>query len=110
MHKVMVKPLSVNRAWQGKRYKTPEYLAYEQECFLKLPRGLQVPSGDLSLFLEFGQSNAAADFDNPVKNFVDILSKAYEFDDRRIVEASIRKRKVAKGSEYVLFSLISASL
>jgi len=108
VHKVSVKSLSVNRAWQGKRFKSPEYLAYERECFLRLPAGFEVPDGELALFLEFGQSNMGADLDNGVKPFLDILCKKYGFDDRRIVEAVIRKRKVDKGGEYVLFNLISA--
>lgn len=108
MHQVMVKPLSVNRAWQGKRFKSPDYLAYEKECFLMLPKSLELPAGDLSLFLEFGQSNMGADLDNGVKPFLDILCKKYGFDDRRIVEAAIRKRKVDKGQEYVRFNIVSA--
>jgi hypothetical protein len=28
-----IKPLSVNKAWQGKRFKSPEYKSYENKCF-----------------------------------------------------------------------------
>ena len=73
-----------------------------------LPKDMQIPCGDLCLFLEVGQSNMSADFDNPVKLVSDILCKKYKFDDRRITEAVIKKKKVQKGSEYVLFNIVAA--
>jgi hypothetical protein len=35
--KLNEKPLSVNLAWQGKRFKTPIYKAYEKELLLRMP-------------------------------------------------------------------------
>ena len=35
--KINIKPLSVNKAWQGKRFKTKKYKAFETELLLKLP-------------------------------------------------------------------------
>ena len=32
-----IKPLSVNKAWQGKRFKTPEYKKYEIQMLRMLP-------------------------------------------------------------------------
>ena len=37
--KIDIKPLSVNDAWQGKRFKTREYTGYEKEMLLKLKPG-----------------------------------------------------------------------
>lgn len=99
-----IKPLSVNRCWQGKRFKTPEYKAYEQEVLLKL-RPLRLPEKPYKLFLEFGLSNMQADWDNPIKPFVDILQKKYGFNDRDIHEAEVKKVKTEKGSEYIEFEL-----
>ena len=31
-----IKPMSVNEAWQGKRFKTNEYKQYEKSCFILL--------------------------------------------------------------------------
>lgn len=104
MIKVDIKPLSVNQVWQGKRFKTPAYKVYEQELLLILPR-LTVPKGPLKAFYEFGQSNVMADWDNPVKPFQDVLQKKYNFDDRYIIEATVKKVKVPKGSEYIKFKL-----
>lgn len=104
MHSVQIKPLSVNRAWQGKRFKTPEYKRYERDVLLMLP-ALSIPDGDLSIALEFGVSNIASDWDNPVKPFVDILQKKYGFNDSRIYQGSVEKVKVKKGQEYVKFEI-----
>lgn len=102
--KIKIKPLSVNLSWKGKRYKTGEYKAYEQELMLKLPN-IDIPDGDLSIYLEFGFSNRAADWDNPIKPFVDVLQKKYGFDDKRIYEAVTKKKIVPKRLEYISFEI-----
>ena len=104
--RVDIKPLSVNEAWQGRRFKTPKYKAYERDV-LKLLRPMSIPEGDLVIDLTWAVSNKASDWDNPIKPFVDILQKKYGFDDKRIVEARVRKVKVKKGKEYIDFSIYS---
>ncbi len=100
-----IKPLSVNNAWQGKRFKTPAYKAYEQEVMLRLPNDYKVPTkGDLEACYEFGL-NTMADWDNPIKPLQDILQKKYGFDDRRIVKATVIKNTVKKGDGYLNFSI-----
>ena len=102
---VKVKALSVNQAWQGKRYKTPAYKAYEQELLLMLPPHFKVPDGPLSAFYTFGLSSPLSDWDNPIKPFQDVLQKKYNFDDRRITEAVVRKVLVKKGAEFIGFDI-----
>lgn len=104
--RVNAKPLSVNECWRGKRFKTPKYKAYEQEVLLKL-RPMTLPEKPYKLFLEFGLSSMQADWDNPVKPFVDILQKRYGFNDRDIHEAVVRKKKTAKGEEYTEFKIVT---
>lgn len=101
---IKVKPLSVNECWQGRRFKTKKYLAYEKEVYYKLPP-LNLKTGLLRICLDFGLSNTGMDWDNPIKPFLDILQKRYGFNDNRISEAHITKSKVAKGQEYIWFSL-----
>ena len=103
---IAIKPLSVNQAWQGRRFKTPAYLAFEKALLLLLPQEIAIPEGDLAVMYEFGLSSKQADWDNPVKPFQDVLQKKYGFDDRRIVEATVRKQLVSKGSEYIQFSIV----
>lgn len=104
MIKIKTKPLSVNRCWQGKRYKTDDYKNYELELFYKLP-SIQVPKeGKLRLELNFGLSKAT-DIDNPTKPFLDILQKKYNFNDNRIYELTIKKEAVKKGEEFIEFDI-----
>jgi len=100
-----IKPLSVNRAWQGKRFKSPAYKSYEKYVALLLPASIDVPEGALEVVYEFGVSNMGSDVDNPVKPIQDILQKRYGFNDSRIIKITATKTKVAKGQEYVSFDI-----
>ena len=104
--RVPIKPLSVNQAWQGRRFKTDAYRRYERDVLMLL-RPMSVPEGDLSLSLVFGFSSKLADFDNPVKPFVDCLQKKYRFNDRAIKRAEITVETVEKGDEFVEFTIES---
>lgn len=97
---IRMKPLSVNEAWKGKRFKSDRYKAYEMEMLLRLPPG-RLPNPPYRVFYEFGFSNSQADFDNPCKPLGDILQKKYGFNDKEIYEAHIRKVLVKKGQEYL---------
>ena len=106
MQTVNIKPLTVNRAWRGRKFKTPEYKAFEQELYYLLPK-LKVPDGKLEVKYEFGVSSKNADYDNCIKQFQDILSKKYDFNDSKIYKAQIEKADVKKGQEYIKFSIKS---
>lgn len=108
MNVVNIKPLSVNKAWKGRRYKTLAYKNYEQQVLTLLPQRVHIPDGKLELHLEFGFSSPLADFDNPVKLFVDCLQKKYRFNDRRIRRAIIDvDDSLNKGDEFVAFKLLA---
>lgn len=102
--KIDIKPLSVNQAWQGKRFKTPKYKQYEADVLALLP-AFKVPDGELEMHIQVGFSNKQSDLDNVVKPFVDILQKKYGFNDSRIYQLSLYKRIVPKGQEYISFDL-----
>ena len=104
MPRINIKPLSVNQAWQGKRFKAPIYRKYEKEILLLLPR-VYIPDEKISLTLVFGLSSKNADIDNPVKCFVDCLQKKYEFNDRHIYKMTIEKVDVKKGDEFIDFTI-----
>jgi Holliday junction resolvase RusA-like endonuclease len=104
--KVNIKPLSVNQAWKGKRYKTEKYKNYETTLMYVLPKDVFIPSGEINLTLIFGQSSPLADFDNPVKLFVDCLQKKYGFNDRKIKRCVIEVKKVKKGEEFIDFEMV----
>ena len=104
---VAIKPLSVNDAWKGRRYKTKEYKAYEKELLYRLPPKLDVPEGKLKIELEFGFSSKGSDGENPVKCFIDVLQTKYGFNDNRIYRYEINKEIVKKGFEYIKFRISS---
>lgn len=108
--RISIKPLSVNEAWQGKRFKTPKYKKFEKDVLLLL-KGTFIPDGELEIHLDWGFSNyGASDFDNPIKPFVDCLQKKYGFNDNKIKRAVIEKHKVSKGEEFIEFRLIPIKL
>ncbi len=100
-----IKPLSVNQAWQGRRFKTKKYDKYIADILLIL-RPAKIPDGYLQLNLVFGFSSAASDFDNPVKCFVDCLQKKYNFNDKMIKRCIIDVENVKKGCEFIEWELI----
>ena len=106
MIEIKTKPLSVNKAWQGRRFKTEDYKKYEIGLTWMLPN-IELPKPPFKVSYEFGFSNKASDLDNPVKPLTDILQKKYGFNDRDIYELNIKKKIVKKGSEYMKFEIIT---
>ena len=99
--KLNEKPLSVNEAWQGKRFKTPLYKAYEQTILLTMPKAKIDAEQMLRIEFFFGFSNKASDLDNPVKLLLDIAQKKYGFNDKNVFELNVRKCIVKKGDEFI---------
>ena len=100
-----IKPLSVNDAWQGKRFKTQKYKSFEQHMLEILPDMDIDPQADLKVTLEFGMSSSASDLDNPVKCTIDCLQKKFLFNDKKIQMLIITKTKTTKGNEYIKFKI-----
>ena len=96
--RIKINPLSVNECWQGKRYKTQKYKAYEKELLLLLPNKFKDDFSEL--YIKVGVT-ALKDIDNVLKPLLDILQKKYGFNDRYIYKLTIEKEVVKKGSEYI---------
>ena len=82
------KLLSVNRCWQGRRFKTPDYVSYEREILYMLPKPETTIKGNVRVqFSFFLKNNKKSDVDNLIKPLLDILTKkGYFEDDRQITE------------------------
>lgn len=106
MFQIKIKPLSVNEAYRGRRYKTPKYKAWRTAMGFMLPN-IDVPKGRLSLTVEFGFSSIKSDLDNPVKALQDSLSENYGFNDKMIYELHVKKHIVAPGDDYIRFRIDS---
>ena len=104
MFRLNIRPISVNRCWQGRRFKTEEYKSYEQEMIYRLPK-MNVPKGKLQIKIKWGFSSEASDIDNPIKPLLDILQKKYGFNDKLIYKIELEKEDVKKGEEFIEFDL-----
>ena len=105
-HTIKIKPLSVNQAWKGRRFKTQAYKDYEQELYYMLPN-LSIPKDEISLQIAWGFSNSASDIDNPIKPFLDVLQHKYNFNDRMIYELILKKQLVTKTNDFINFDIRS---
>ncbi len=105
MIRIEAKPMSVNNAFTGKRYKTDAYKAYEHKLMYLLPNSFKLPEPPYEIQFEFGFSNSASDWDNSIKQTQDILSKKYKFNDKLILKGSATKVIVPKGQEYFKFEI-----
>jgi Holliday junction resolvase RusA-like endonuclease len=104
MQKIKIKPLSVNTAFKGRRFRTKEYDQYQKEL-LWLLKPLTIPEGKLCLTITYGLSSPLSDLDNPNKQFIDTLSKKYGFNDNRIYRLNTEKVDVNKGCEFIEFEI-----
>lgn len=102
--RVNIKPMSVNDAWKGERYKSDEYRAYEKELLYILPK-IEIPEPPFQIYFKFGFSSDLSDWDNPIKPTQDVISKKYRFNDKLIKRAIIDIENVEKGCEYFEFEI-----
>lgn len=105
MKKINIKTLSVNEAWQGRRFKTDKYKKYESDLLLLLPK-INIPNPPYRLNIIVGFSNKASDLDNVLKPFLDILQKKYDINDKHIEILHIEKQIVTKNNEFISFELL----
>ena len=89
------KPLSVNEAWQGRRFKTKKYEDYEKELFAVFGKAKKPIEGPVEIEYAFHLVNAnRTDLDNLIKPLQDIIVKlGYLKDDRQIMKMTVTKKK-----------------
>ena len=104
MTKINIKPLSVNKARQWKRFKTKSYKDYEKILLLILPKKMNIYK-KMELRILWAFSSPLSDTTNPIKLFEDILSKKYDFNDRDVWRVIMEKKIVPKWSEYIQFQI-----
>ena len=104
MERIDIKPLSINQAWKGTRFKTSAYKKYYKDVTFLLPP-LKLPEPPYEIHLIFGFSSRGSDWDNGIKNFMDIVAEKYGFNDNLIYRAIVEKKIVPKGQEYIRFEI-----
>ena len=107
---IPVKPLSTNKMYTGKKRRSIYYKQFSREVMAHLnknydKRGLAL-TGNLKLTMEVGVSSKLMDASNTIKAIEDVVVKwAGCFDDRQIYSINVEKYIVAKGEEYINFSI-----
>ena len=104
---IKVKPLSVNQAWQGRRFKTRKYDDYIKECLYSLPKKPQIKAKRVAVEITFYLKNAErSDTDNFLKPILDIIvKKGWILDDRYVYK--ITAEKVKSKQEKISIKIIS---
>ena len=105
MIKLKIKPLSVNEAYQGRRFRTPKHDIFKTAIKYLLPDHLKIPEPPFTLELEFGFSSKASDLDNVLKLTIDSLQDKYCFNDKLIRRLIVNSEYVEKGKEYISFKI-----
>ena len=102
----MVKPLSVNVAYRGRKYATPALKTFKEAIWYSLPNcKIDYKGKMLRINYVFGVSSKNADGDNCQKAFQDVIAEKYGFNDRQIYKWNGEKVDVKKGEEYCAFEI-----
>lgn len=102
--RINIAPLSINKVFTGRRFKTDLYREYCRAVSFMLPPK-QLPAPPFQVNITWGMSNNLSDVDNPAKPFIDILQAKYKFNDRDIKTLVLSKELVEKGKEYIDFEI-----
>ena len=91
---IPVKPLSINKAFQGRRFKTKDYNDFTRDVCYTLPVAKKTITKECSIDYTFYVSNyKMVDVDNCIKTCQDLIVLLnYLKDDRLIVELCARKK------------------
>ena len=95
--------LSVNRAWQGRRFKTREYNKWIQDG-LWLLKSLEAQKKPYKLEIDL-YVNALMDIDNPLKPLLDLLKKGGIIEDDRYIE-SLNVRKFISSDHKIVIRFV----
>jgi Holliday junction resolvase RusA-like endonuclease len=107
MIKLEIKPLSVNAAWQGRRFKTPEYKHFENDVSLLIMA--QKPGKFIDTAVEVSyefhiKNYLKTDVDNLVKPLQDVLVKKGIISDDRFIK-KITAEKFKSSEDFINISI-----
>lgn len=101
---IPIKALSINAAYTGRRFKTPEYKSFEKIVGWELKsQNIKKKSGWIEISYKFHLSNfMGSDVSNFIKITEDVLVKCEIIDDDRFVKRFVAEKfKVKKGKEKI---------
>lgn len=102
--KIELKPLSINAAFCGRRFKTDAHKAYEQILLLLL-RGCKKHTGWYEIRFDFYlRSYKRSDLSNLIKVTEDVLVKAGAVEDDRFCKSMVIEKHPSK-TDYFTFEI-----
>lgn len=102
--RIKIKPLSVNEAYTGRRFKTQLYKDFAKHFGYRL-KHIDVPFNKIEINYKFGFSNSGSDVDNCLKVSQDLIAKKFRFNDKLIYKITSEKEIVENGNEYIEFEI-----
>jgi len=105
--KIRINPISVNKCWKGRRFKTSEYKAW-REMFCLLVNTTDKDLEPTFARLEFGlKAFKTTDLDNLIKPTLDAITEAGVIKDDRFIEqlVTFKKKVKEKDDEYINITL-----
>jgi len=102
-----IKPLSINEAWQGRRFKTKKYKDYERNTLILLGKNKMIKgfvSVEYNFFIKNFKMSDVGNFEKPISDIV-VKSGLIE-DDRFITEIVLKKYPINKDEqEYIIIKI-----
>ena len=102
--RIELKPVSINEAFRGRRFKTKECKDFEDDFMILAPKRRMI-KGEIEVEYKFYLKNhGKADYDNYIKIVQDLIVKCgYIEDDRKIYKATIYK--IPSDKNYIEFKI-----
>jgi Holliday junction resolvase RusA-like endonuclease len=102
-----LRALSVNEAFQGRRFKTKKHKQFEKDVSILLPKNIQTKKGYVNIHYRFYLQNwKKTDVDNLLKPLTDVLVRNGVIeDDRKIIK--IIAEKIPYKTDCVVVDIIS---
>lgn len=91
-----IKPLSINKAFQGRRFKTQDYKQFEKDfsTLIKYQK-MKKFKGSVKIEIGFGFKNKLSDIDNCLKPIFDVLVKNKIIEDDRFINELYVKKSIS---------------
>jgi len=109
---IRLKPITVNKCWQGRRFKTPEYETW-REAFgylITTDEGYVEEDGELEVWLKFYLKHySTTDVDNLVKPTLDALQENGVIENDRFIKRIVAEKFHSK-DERIEINIIPLNL
>lgn len=99
---IPVSPVSVNKLYRGRRFKTEDYENFEDEVYYAIGKSKQKNAGELFVRYTFYIKNySRADTANLEKGLSDILSKLGYFENDNDIKMILMVKEKTNDKEYI---------